>query len=313
MAARKPPTLSVVVVIVSDTITPRAEVTHLRACLDTLAHQTNPPPLEIVVPYHEDVDGIADLERAYPDVTFIRVPGISIARRKGGGREHHDVLRASGLGAARGEILALLEDHARPDTNWSASVVAAHRENCAAVGGAIENGIDRLLNWAVYYCDFGKYQNPLPPGESTYASDANTSYKRQALEMVRLMWQTSFREVVINGALIARGEKVMLRPEVVIYQNRCNLDFTSALRERFIWGLSYAATRRALMGTTRRLVYSVLSLGLPVILLLRMSRTAWSRRIHFKKFISALPIIVVLLISWSFGESVGYLAPRPRS
>jgi hypothetical protein len=312
MGALEHPVLSVVVVIVSDTITRRAEVTHLRSCLAALANQTNPPPLEIIVPYHEDVDGISDLERTHPDVRFMRAAGVSISSRRSGGREHHDVLRACGLSAARGEIVALLEDHARPDANWSANVVAAHSQNCAAVGGAIENGIDRLLNWAVYYCDFGKYQNPLPPGESPYASDANTSYKRQALETVRPTWQASFREVVVNGALIARGEKVILRPEVIIYQNRRDLDFGFALRERFIWGLSYAATRSAFMSNPRRLVYSVLSLGLPIILLLRMGRTAWSRRSHFTRFVGALPITIALLISWSFGESVGYVAHRPR-
>jgi hypothetical protein len=312
MGAPEHPILSVIVVIVSDTITRRAEVTHLKSCLDALAHQGNSPSMEVIVPYHEDVDGIEDLARTHPDVTFMRVTGVSIASRKGGGREHHDVLRACGLRAAKGEIIALLEDHARPDTNWATNVVAAHRQNCAAVGGAIENGIDRPLNWAVYYCDFGKYQNPLPAGESSYASDANTSYKRQALNHIRASWQGSFREVVVNGALIARGEKVILRPEVVIYQNRRGLNFPFALRERFIWGHSYAATRSALMGNTKRLVYSVLSLGLPIVLLLRMARTAWGRRVHFTKFVGALPIIVALLVSWSFGESLGYMTQRPR-
>ncbi len=31
----------------------------------------------------------------------------------------------------------------------------APRTGYAAIGGAIENGINRPLNWAVYYCDFG--------------------------------------------------------------------------------------------------------------------------------------------------------------
>jgi hypothetical protein len=308
VAAPERPVLSIVVVIVSDTLTRRAEVSHLRSCLDALSRQKNPPPVEIIVPYHENVDGIQELESKFTDVNFLCIPGFSIGSRRGGEREHHDVLRACGLRAARGEIIALLEDHARPDANWSANVVAAHRQSCAAVGGAIENGIDRPLNWAVYYCDFGKYQNPLPPGESSYASDANTSYKRKALEKVRSTWHTSFREIVVNGALIARGEKVILRPEVVIYQNRTDLDFVSAMRERFIWGRSYAATRRALLSGPRRLAYSVFSIGLPIILLLRMGRTAWNRGVHFTKFVTAMPIIVALLISWSFGETVGYAA-----
>jgi hypothetical protein len=94
--------------------------------------------------------------------------------------------------------------------------------------------------------------------------------------MVRPTWQASFREVVVNGALIARGEKLILRPEVVIYQNRRDLDFVFALRERFSWGRSYAASRGALLSEARRLVYSILSLGLPIVLLLRLGRTAWS-------------------------------------
>ena len=86
----------------------------------------------------------------------------------------------------------LLEDHARPDAHWAANVVAAHRQTHAAVGGAIENGIDRALNWAVYYCDFGKYQNPVPAGETPFASDANTTYKRAELESVRSVWGDAF-------------------------------------------------------------------------------------------------------------------------
>jgi hypothetical protein len=84
------------------------------------------------------------------------------------------------------------------------------------------------------------------------------------LETVRPIWQESFREVVVNGALIARGEIVILRPEVVIYQNRRDLDFISALRERFNWGRSYAASRSTLLSQAGRLIYSILSLGLPI-------------------------------------------------
>jgi hypothetical protein len=126
-------------------------------------------------------------------------------RRPIGGREHHDVLRARGLAAAHGDLVGLLEVHARPDPQWCASVAAAHRQPYAAVGGAIENGVDRPLNWAVYYCDFGRYQNPVPAGETLFASDANVTYKRAALEGVRPSWQESFREVVVNRALTSLG------------------------------------------------------------------------------------------------------------
>jgi hypothetical protein len=304
------PTLSVIVVISSDTISPRADVSHLKGCLDALSRQQDPPATEIIVPHHQDVDGIEELSRRYPAVVFLPVPGASIAQRSGGGREHHDVLRAHGLRIATGEVIALLEDYARPDPDWSAKIVAAHRRQWAAVGGAIENGIDRPLNWAVYFCDFGKYQNPLPPGPTPFASDINISYKRAALEAIRPLWSDSYREIVVNGALIERGDGLVLSPEIVIHHYRADLGLSFALRERFIWGRSYAVTRSMVIGDVKRYLYAALSLGLPALLLARMGRTAWTRGRHFPAFLRALPNLLPLVISWSAGEMIGYLAPQ---
>ncbi len=52
----------------------------------------------------------------------------------------------------------------------------------AGIGGAIENGTNRLLNWAVYFYDLGRYQNPLEMAESPFASIVNISYKRSSLD-----------------------------------------------------------------------------------------------------------------------------------
>lgn len=304
------PALSVVVTISSDTISPRAEVSHLAGCLEALSRQQDPPALEIIVPHHRDVDGIEELSRRFPAVVFLAVPNISIADREGGGREHHDVLRAHGLKIATGEIVTLLEDYARPDPAWSANIVAAHRRPWAAVGGAIENGIDRPLNWAVYFCDFGKYQNPMPAGPAPFASDINTSYKRSALEAIRPVWSDSFREIVVNGALIRRGDGLVLDPEIVVHHHRVDLGFLFALRERFIWGRSYAVTRSTIIGHARRYLYALLSLSLPFLLLARMAHTARSRGRNSLAFLRAVPHLVPLLIFWSVGEMVGYLVPQ---
>ena len=212
----------------------------------------------------------------------------------------------------RGEIIGLLEDHTRPDANWCARVVEAHKKPYSGVGGAIENGIDRPLNWAVYFCDFGKYQNPVPEGESTCASDANVSYKRSALEAIRQVWADSFLEMTVNGELMSRGEKLALSSGVVVYQYRSNLRLTSALKERLVWGRSYAATRSKLMGRVRRLVLAGLSPALPVILLWRMVKIVAQRRRCTGPFLKALPLTVALTVSWSYGEFLGYCTGRPR-
>jgi hypothetical protein len=303
------PVLSVVVVIVSDTME-RADPNHLAACLDALSKQIDAPPMEVIVPHLRDVDGLADLQARFPRVRFMPVPDLG-ETRYGGGREHHDVLRARGLAAARGDVIGLIEDHARPDENWCARMAAAHHAPHAAIGGAIENGVDRALNWAVYYCDFGRYQNPLPPGQSSFASDANVTYKRSALQPIRSTWEEAFREVVVNATLISRGETIALRPDVVVYQNRRGLRLGAVMRERFVWGRSYAATRCRRLGNLTRLAYAGVCPLLPGILFLRMAATAWRKGSHFEAFVRALPLTVALVTIWSIGEGVGYLTARP--
>jgi hypothetical protein len=311
LQAGERPTLSVVVVIVSDTTDARSDAGHLTGCLEALARQVGVPPMEIIVPYHPRVDGIDAARARFPEVEFIPVGDLRTYTGQGGSREHHDELRARGLAVARGEVVALLEDHARADPRWCARMVEAHRRQpAAAVGGAIENGIDRALNWAVYFCDFGRYQNPVPDGASPFASDANVSYRRSALEAIRPVWREIFHETAVNSALTARGDALALSPEIVVYQHRSGLRLGSALRERFIWGRSYAATRGRLAGRAKRAVYATLSPALPAVLLARMAANVARKGRLGGAFVRALPLTAMLTVSWSLGELVGYVTAR---
>jgi hypothetical protein len=312
MAASDNPVLSVVVAIITDT-TERPEVSHLERCLAALMRQSGAPTMEIIIPYHPFVEGIPRLRQQYSDVRFVEVTDLRTYTRRGGSREHHDELRARGLALARGTIVALIEDVGIPAPDWSARMVEAHHRPFAGVGGAIENGVDRPLNWAVYFCDFLRYQNPLPEGESTIASDANSSYKREALESIRPVWQEFFSEASVNGALRSRGEKVCLAPSVVLYQHRQGLLLKATLKERFVWGRSYAATRAGLAGTPRRVLRAALSPLLPGLILARMTLMAWKKRRTVAAFLNALPLTVALTVSWSWGELVGYVTGRANA
>ncbi len=309
-----PPLLSIIVVIVSDTTRARRSAAHLKTCLAALTSGNGNPPTEIIVPYLPHVAGIDDLKELYPHVTFIPVENIPVGG-SGGSREHHDILRARGLAAARGEIIGLLEDHAVPDRQWSDCLVTAHSTwyaDYAAVGGAIENDIDRALNWAVYFCDFSKYQNPVPEGASPFASDANVGYKRTALEAIRPVWQEAFHETAVNWALAERGLKLALSREVVVSQHRTDLRLGDAMKERYVWGRSYAATRSQLLGTPQRWLHAVLTPVLPFLLVTRMALVTLKRKRHIPAFIQALPLSLALTLCWSCGEFVGYVTGRTR-
>lgn len=307
-----PVRLSVVVTIASDTTDGQPNTVHLAGCLEALHQQVGPPPQEIIVPYYPPLAGLDSLKPHYPEVNFLACEPPSSYTSRGGSREHHAELCAQAVQVARGDIIGLLEDHDRPHTHWCTSLIEAHRQPYAGIGGAVENGIDAPLNWAVYFCDFGRYQKPLTPGPSAFASDVNVAYKREALEAVRSAWQENFNERIVHAALLAGGYTLALSPDIVVSQHRLQLRLGSALRERVIWGRSYGAFRTHQLSLLQRLAYMLVSPLLPVVLLARMTRTVLGKGRCRVAFLKAFPLTAALTVAWSWGELIGYLTGQPN-
>ena len=280
----------------------------MTACLRALLRGAEGVIAEIIVPYDNRLDHVDDLMREFPTVTFIDArASVNRAHLGAYSREHHDILRAIGLASARGPIVAMLEDHGIPCPDWCHKVLTAHESPAAAIGGAVENGIDRLLNRAVFYCDFGRYQNPVPSGPAEFLSDSNVAYKREALSSVRHLWNQAFHETAVNWELRRRGEDLLLDPTMVVFQNRTRLRFLPALRERFVWGRSFAGTRAQELPTLRRLLLAGLAWMLPLVLTWRIANNGVSKRRCLGSLVSTLPLIFLLQTIWAFGEFVGYV------
>jgi hypothetical protein len=307
------PKLSVVVAIMSDTSAGRVDTSFLRACLTALQAQIDPPPMEIIVPYHRQVEGVAQLQAEFPRVIFVDVSDL-ISPIVRGGKEHHQEMRALGLARAQGEIVGMVEDVGRPDPRWCAQAMKVHESSdYAAVGGAIENGVDRPLNWAVYFCDFGIYQNPVPAGPTRVVSDANVTFKRGALESVRTVWEKAFYEPEVNAALLAQNQGLALSPDLVVYQHRAGLTLKSAMQERVVWARAYAANRSKGLSIARHVILVVLSPLLPILMLLRMTLAVLRRGRSVRQFLKALPLTVCLVAATAWGELLGYCAGRVNS
>ena len=300
----KIPELSVVIVIVSD-------AKHLEGCLTSLLQQVSAPETEIIVPYDCRDSDILLLEPQFPKVQFHPVENLFGPIRKY--HEHLDKMRAIGIDLAQGKFVALLEDHDRPDKNWAMNVIKAHKDSHAGIGGAVENEVDRLLNWSIYFCDFGRYQKPFKAGQSNYITDVNASYKWSALENIRDIWQDGFHEPFVNSALIAQGETLWLSPEIVVYQHRENLSLVAAIRERYVWGRYYAGNRTKEITLSKRLLYLSLFPILPLLLMAKKTRDMLIKKRLIGAFLLAFPLTTLLTLSWSFGEFMGYLSAKPSS
>ncbi len=307
-AAEGVPRLSVVVALISGR---RAD---LERCLEALHAQREPPELEVLVPYDDACADVATLAARFPGVRFLRAEGLdTAAARAGASREHHDALRTIGLRAARAPVVALTEDHAVASDTWCADMarLLEERPAVAAIGGAVECRGERLLNHAVYYCDFGRYQNPLPEGPSPYVSDSNVAYRREALERVADAWRDDYHETIVHWALVEHGLALWLTPRSLVWQQRTGLTLSKALAERYVWGRSFAGTRARGLSTFRCLLYCGSAEVLPLLMTWRLLRGVLARRRGLGRFLACLPLVFLLQSFWAMGEFVGYLTRDP--
>lgn len=287
----------------------------LRRCLESLMAQTDQSKIEIITPYDKWAIEVGDLVQEFPQVIFHFYDDLGAASSSAIPAHAHrlyDRRRAVGLQLARGRIIAMTEDHAVPADDWVRQILAAHAQPYAVIGGAIDNAVDRPLNRALYYCDFGRYGSSLTSGEAEYVSDVNVSYKREALEAISDVWREAYHETTVHWALRSRGEVLYLDPRLVVYQHRPAINWRQACRERIEWGRVFAETRVAAVSFGRRLFYAVGAPALPALLLLRVWKQMRRQRLAPGRIIRTLPVVGVLLTGWALGELIGYVAGPPR-
>ena len=286
----------------------------LDRCLSALAAQQRPPALEIIVPWDDTVAGIGALAARYPTCRFLDLGRLATTRpaaSAAGQHELYDRRRAAGLAAATGDIIAVLEDRGVPDPDWAQTMARLHRDlPHAAIGGAIENGRDTYWHWAVYFCDFGRFHRPFAAGPRQWLSDINVGYKRRALEQTRGLWRDRYHETTVHWALLRDGETLYLTPDLVVRQMRVVGGVTALVAERFAWGRLFARTRVREEGLPVQMARLTLAPLLPFLLFVRIGWTQVTRGGTRMKWLSASPLVFLLLVAWSLGEAAGYATAR---
>jgi hypothetical protein len=215
-------------------------------------------------------------------------------------------LRYRGVCRARGRLVAILEDHGQVADNWAATVLEAHRGTWGAVGGAVENGRDGLVNWAVYFCEYAPYMNPVAEGEAHDLPGNNIAYKRPYLLRHAGVLEQGRWESWINDRLRADGVAIASTGAMVVRHIK-PFRLGYFLVQRFHFARSYAGMRRAAQSPTQRLVYGLGSLALPFLLTARVTRTVLGKGRHLGRFVLAAPLVVLFLTVGALGEMIGYL------
>jgi hypothetical protein len=215
-------------------------------------------------------------------------------------------LRHRGVIRARGDLVAILEDHGEVAPDWASALLEAHQGPWGAVGGVVENGQDGLVNWAAFFCEYTPYMGPVLEGESTDLPGNNIAYKRPHLlrhahELEQGRWESWINDNLRrDGVPIASTNKAIVRhikPFRLVH----------FLGQRFHFARSYAGMRRVDQSLAKRLIYGCGSLMLPALLTLRVTRTALAKRRNLGRFAASLPLIALFYTVGAAGEMVGYL------
>jgi hypothetical protein len=270
---------------------------------------------EVLVPFDATLrDEMSRVEQALPMFRYVDMGAVNTLAPQGSGAADHELYdrrTSAGFCRARGRILASLEDYGVPADDWIEQIRLAHETlPHGVIGGCVEQASGRLLNWAVYYLDFGRFQPPLAEGPAAYLSDVNVSYKRETLESVRPLWEERYNEARVHWELQRRGTTLWQRPQIAVYQDRGPLTWRRVLRERYSWGRLFGAVRAREHGRGFRLLYAALSPFIPLVLVGRMLRKTLVDRRHVGRFCAALPALLLLAVVWCAGEMVGYVTGR---
>jgi glycosyltransferase involved in cell wall biosynthesis len=271
----------------------------LDACLDALAQQTLSSEAEVIV-VDCGVAGIEDLVHSrYPQTKLL-----SFTEPKS-----IPEMRALGLKHSQGAIVTITEDHCVPESHWFERILSAHKARHGVIGGAVENdpSITRLVDWAVFFCEYVRYMNPVADGEVTDLPGNNVSYRREFLAHVSdLLEGGNSWEGDLHARLRERGVILYSDPSIVVYHKK-EFALRYFLSQRYHYSRSYTGMRTQAAPGPMRFIRAALCCVLPPILTLRIARWVFGKKRHVGMLFLTLPLILLFTIVWAWGELIGHL------
>jgi len=274
----------------------------LERCLAALAQQEDVPELEIVVAFDPLLPEIGALAPRHPGVRFVRGPSRAPTE-----------ITVAAVAATRGEIVLLTEDHCLPGPRWARALAdALAAPDRAAAGGTVDtDSAAPASDYALYLVEFFRYAPPRPEGPSPSLTVCNVGYRRERLEAVADVWRERFHETAVHDALRARFGALWLAPAAGVSMRR-RVRLRDAAAERFAYGRLFGCVRRRALSPARRAAVALATLGLPLLLALRLVPRAFARPGRRAQALRALPAVAVLLLAWSAGEWAGLVTGRHR-
>ena len=233
-----------------------------------------------------------------PGVVWLSYPGESVFQLRGRGYE-----------AARGEIVAITEDHVRVPPAWARQMLDAHAAHpeATAIGGSVRNAATgNLMDWASFLIVQVNVATPIKSGAAKRLSGAvNVSYKRHAIEQMETYGGLGAMDGLHQRHLAATGATLVNDDSICVHHDQ-SLGFLGTTAIHYNAGRTMSGFKRQHMDA----VQWIRVIGAPVVPLARYVRTAilLSSRGYGALIARCTPAMLWLLYSQGVGQFIGYLA-----
>ena len=268
-------------------------------CLAALVNQKAGVPYEVLVLDCCDQRTRDEIRRLFPQPEVRLIPmeeRLSIPK-----------LRALGMTRARGRMIAILEDHCNVGPDWFRGIERAHAAGHEAIGGPVENGaVDRLTDWAAFFCEYVRFMPPLAPGVVSEIAGSSAVYDRRLLDRLGPELQEEVWEYFLHQRIRELSVPFYCDPDLAVSHKK-EFGFGYFMSQRYHYSRSFAGMRLKAAPAWKRVGYAGATVILPPLLLWRMATTVWRKGRHGKTFLQATPILAIFLVSYAWGEAVGAL------
>lgn len=221
-----------------------------------------------------------------------------------------------GVRHARGQLVALTEDHSYPDSDWAERVLAAARSEWAAVGASVRNA-NPGTPWSRVNHDlaYGRWNTNVPHGEIDDVPGFNSVFRREALLALGDDLEPLLdRITALHQAMRERGGRFTFSPDAALTHWNPSTRLPS-IRTWFSIGRCFGDHRamHERWSVVRRASYA---LAAPLVVAMRL-RSHWrSMRAAGKSDSESAGyygVLALLISAIGFGESFGYVAGEGRA
>lgn len=264
-------------------------------CLDALVRSCAGINAEIIV---VDAGGGTVVEaaaRSHPGVGFFTMPAHALTPR----------LWSEGLARSSGDVIAFTTGHCFVGNRWASSLLKAASGGVAAAGGPIRLAADAsTLDAAIFYLRYSAYMNVGVDHDVSDIAGDNAAYVRARIPDGSWSREQGFWEHDVNRA-IRNGGGALHWASGAVAEFGSSFGLRSICSHRFAHGRLFGAARVGRGESPPRIVLA--SPFVPFVIAARAGRRAMKLSGYRLRFLTALPLMLVVAFCWALGEARGAL------